>query len=92
VSIAGASGPVFLGYARCKVESNCASIRSTRGSINDWVAGMTGEELAGLVSEMKTFSMFLEEECERYGLRYFDGSADFDAAVQDAEAYLLEVA
>jgi hypothetical protein len=82
----------FLGYARCQIESKCAAIRSISGGINDWVSGMSDEELIELVSEMKEFSGFLEAECARHGVQYFDGSTDFAAAVQEAHEYLLGAA
>jgi hypothetical protein len=79
----------FLGYARCTVPSKCASIRSVPGPVNDWVAHLNEECLAELVAEMRAWSASLESECDRHGLPYFDGSADFEGALHHAVAYLL---
>jgi len=86
----GAVRVCFLGFARAAVEAKCASIRSFPGPVNDWVAGMDEGGLVALVEEMAEFSRFLETECRGPGLRYFDGSADFAAALQEAKAYLLD--
>lgn len=86
---AGCVRACFLGYARCGVEEKCASIRSVPGPINDWVADLPDAELARLVSEGREWSAFLEEDCARHGLRYFDGSADFEAAIREGESHLL---
>jgi hypothetical protein len=80
----------FLGYARCTIPLKRASIRAAAGSIDDWVAGMTEEALAEMVSEIRLFSELLEDECRANGVRCFDGSADFEAALEQAEAYLLD--
>ena len=79
----------FLGYSRCPTDSKRASIRSSPSAVNDWVAGMSDRELADLVAEMQGFSRYLEDECERCGLAYFDGGASFSDALRQAEHYLV---
>ncbi len=79
----------FLGYARGTAEAKRAFIRSFPSAVNDWVAGMPDQDLADLVGEMQAFSRYLESECERCGLVYFDGGVSFDDALRQAEEYLV---
>ncbi len=79
----------FLVSARGAAEAKRASIRSFPSAVNDWVAGMPDQDLADLVGEMQAFSRYLESECERCGLAYFDGGASFGDALRQAEAYLI---
>jgi hypothetical protein len=79
----------FLGYPSCSPAAKAASIRSHPSPVNDWVAGMSDPDLRALVAEMVTFSRFLESECRKHDIEYFDGSQDFTLALRRAEAYLL---
>jgi hypothetical protein len=88
----GAIRACFLGYAHSTAEAKCASIRATPAPINDWVAKMSCEELVRLVSEMGEFSAYLEKECARLHIPYFDGSADFNNALNAAQLYLQAAA
>jgi hypothetical protein len=90
--IAASAGTVrgcFLGYAHIAIEQKLTEIRAHPGMVNDWAAGLSDEELAGLVKEMKEFSRFLESECARLRLPYLDGSFDFHGALHRAEYQLL---
>jgi len=84
-------GPVracFLGYPRVSPDGKLAAIRAHPSPVNDWVAGMSDARLHDLVAEMVAFSRYLEAECGRQGLPFFDGSHDFEPALEQAEKYL----
>jgi hypothetical protein len=80
----------FLGYSRGTAEAKRASIRSFPSAVNDWVAGTPDRELAGLVTEMQEFSRYVEAECEKCGLAYFDTGASFNDGLGKAEVHLLQ--
>jgi len=86
----GRARACFLGYAHCDPGARRAALRRGAGDVNDWVAGMTDGELDALVAEMREFSVFLESECRAHRVLYFDGSTDFDGALDRARAYLLD--
>jgi len=79
----------FLGYSRCTTEAKRAAIRSSPSAVNDWVATLSDRDLGDLVAEMRDFSRYLESECARWGLEYFDGGASHAAALRRAEEYLV---
>jgi hypothetical protein len=79
----------FLGDSRGTAEAKKASILSFPSEVNDWVGGMADPDLAALVTEIQEFSRYVEAECGRYGLRYFDGGVDFEGALRRAEEYLV---
>lgn len=81
----------FLGYPRAVAAARIASIRAHPSPVNDWVRGLSEDLLNDLVVEMLDFSRHLEAECQRLGIPFFDGSVDFDLALQQAETYLVGV-
>ena len=79
----------FLGYPSCNPDVKVAAIRSHPSPVNDWVAGMSDARLHDLVAEMIEFSRYLETECERRRLPFFDGSHDFERTLEQAETHLV---
>lgn len=80
----------YLGFPSVDVEAKCASIRAHEQKGNDWTSEMTDEELTQAVMDMKRISQGFEEECLKYGFKFFDTSVDFEKMVVEAAEYLVK--
>lgn len=78
----------FIGYTEVPVKQKLDDIRTKGGEANDWLQGSPDEYVRDLVERNTVFSVYLRDECARYGLRYFDGSHDFLGALDAAFGYL----
>jgi hypothetical protein len=82
----------FLGYRRSTPEQKLVAIRRYRGLPNDWLNehddGYVLEEARLGIAE----SVRIARESERVGLRYFDGSAEFERMLDEAMEYLQALA
>jgi len=67
----------FIGYAFTTPARKLAGIRTFGGGVNDWIQHHSDQYILDLCAEMVTFSQFVREECNLYGIPYFDVSEDF---------------
>lgn len=79
----------FLGYTKLTQEEKLALVRQHHQGDIDWTKEITDEEMSRMIQEMIEFSKYLEQECEKYGIRYFDVSHDFEGVRSEAFAYLF---
>ena len=79
----------FLGYTKLNREEKLALIRKHHRGETDWTKDMPDERMLPMVSEMIEFSKYLEQECDRLGIKYFDVSEDFEGARAKAFEYLF---
>lgn len=79
----------FVGYAQLSKEEKLALVRTYHQGESDWTKGISDEEMLKLIQEMIEFSKYLKEECEKYGIQYFDVSHDFEKSREKAFAYLF---
>jgi 2-phosphoglycerate kinase len=80
----------FLGYPNIDPEKKVKEIKQYPGRINDWTRDLSETELRDLITEMLDYSRYLETECHKYNLIYFDTSEDFSNTVEKAYIYLLK--
>jgi len=76
----------FMGYESVDSLLKVRDIR--RHGHGDWTDECDDTHLLRIVGEFKRLSKQLRIECAKFGLAYFDGSADLLAAVAQAAAYL----
>lgn len=67
----------FLGYGRISPERKRDEIRSHAGSPNDWTLEMDDSALLAILRREIAFSRYLEGECSRWGIAYYDLSEHF---------------
>ncbi len=78
----------FLGYTSMTAEKKLKDIRKFRGGVNDWIQNEPDDYILDLAKEMIEFSRFIEEECRKYQIAWFDTSNDFPGAIAKAYDYL----
>ncbi|MEA2701731.1 MAG: hypothetical protein QOE22_440 [Candidatus Parcubacteria bacterium] len=79
----------FIGYAALNKEEKLALVRVHHQGQVDWTKGHSDEEMLKLIEEMIQFSKYLEAECGKYGIQYFDISHDFEKPREQAFSYLF---
>ena len=81
----------FLGYPSADPQKKINEIQQYPGHINDWTKNSTESELRDLVTEMLDYSRFLQSECSRYNLPYFNTSENFSITIYKAYSYLIQM-
>jgi len=78
----------FLGYRHIEPAKKLAEVREFAGLPNDWLTEHDDEYVLGELRFGVRFSEELAAECQSRGIRYFDGSTDFDRMVSEALDFL----
>ena len=79
----------FFGYTQLTKDKKLSLVRQYhRGNI-DWTRDISDEEILPMIDEMIQFSKHLQEECTKYGIKYFDVSHDFEGERSAAFEYLF---
>ncbi len=79
----------FLGYTELAREEKFVLVREHHQGDIDWTRGISDEEMLPMVDEMIVFSKHLQQECAKYGIKYFDISHDFHGVRNMAFEYLF---
>ena len=79
----------FLGYPTLSKDEKLNLIRTHHQGEADWTKDISDEEMLKLIDENITFSKYLEEECIRHDIKYFDISLDFHGPREMAYSYLF---
>jgi hypothetical protein len=79
----------FLGYTELSKDEKLALIREHHQGAIDWTKNISNEEMLPMIDEMIQFSKHLQEECAKYGIKYFDVSHDFEGVRNEAFEYLF---
>jgi hypothetical protein len=79
----------FLGYSTIDPLQKVKAIKQYPSHINDWTRESSEIDLRDLVTEMLDYSQYLQAECYKYSLRYFDTSEDFSNTIDKAYQYLI---
>lgn len=58
-------------------------------SKHSWTAECSDEEIKNLCKVWINDSKFLKEECEKYGIKYFDTSNDFEKVINNAVKIII---
>jgi 2-phosphoglycerate kinase len=80
----------FIGFANIDTMEKLRQIRSFRGKYNNWLKGFNNHEIVKTIERLKKLSDYLQKECDKYGLKYFDGSNDFEKTVDTVVDYFKE--
>ena len=86
----GAVRVCFMGYADIDPDRKFGEIRRHQGLPNDWLNEHDDDYVIEVVEYGIDFSRRISRRCEALGIRYFDGSKDFDGAIDDDVDYLIE--
>jgi hypothetical protein len=78
----------FMGYETVDSLAKVHDIRRHATGKKDWTNECDDSHLLRIVGEFKALSAQMRIECAKYELAYFDGSADFFTAIDEAAAYL----
>ncbi len=79
----------FVGYTELTKDEKLVLVRKYHQGDIDWTKGISDEDLGSMIDEMIKFSVYLKEECAKYGIKYFDVSHDFDGGRNLAFEYLF---
>jgi hypothetical protein len=80
----------FLGYSTIDPLQKIKDIKQHPSHINDWTGESSEFDLQDLVTEMLDYSQYLQSECSKYNLHYFDTSEEFSNTIDKAYHYLIQ--
>lgn len=80
----------FVGYAHIAPQEKFDQIRAFATHQDDWTHKFSDEALLDKMQGMVDFSAYLEAECGKYSLTYFDCSQDFDGYLERVFEYLTK--
>jgi hypothetical protein len=78
----------FLGYAKAEIREKFKQIRRYGGGPEDWMMRFDDTTVRNELERLKKVSEFLQEECRKYQLLYFETSIEFDKSIEKAMEYL----
>ena len=73
---------IFLGYSRVTPEEELKNVRM-REKENIWTTKIDDENLIKLIEQDIEFSKYLESECNRLGIKYYDTSYDRESILNE---------
>lgn len=79
----------FLGYTSVDIETKMAEAKAYPAGKNDWLLEESDETIRQHLENMVAYSKKVERQCKKHRIRYFDTSAGFPGAVEQATRYLL---
>ncbi|TSC64210.1 MAG: Uncharacterized protein G01um101491_343 [Parcubacteria group bacterium Gr01-1014_91] len=79
----------FLGYTDLSADEKLSLVRKHHQGEVDWTKDISDEAMLGMLNEMIEFSKYLETECAKYKIAYFDVSRDFDAVRERVFSHLF---
>ena len=79
----------FLGYADITVEQKVRETTDYSAGERDWLMNESDEAIHRHIENMVEYSRKVKEQCTKHRVRYFDTSADFLPALEQATQYLL---
>ena len=80
---------IFLGYSRISVDEMVKLIRK-HDLENYWTNQKSDEELLKETYENIEFSKYVEEECKKYGIKYYDTSIDRENVLKEILNDIIE--
>lgn len=73
---------VFMGYKSIGVNDKVALVKKYGDSDSDWLTREPDEYIEDHIRNMIAYSEMIKNECEKFGLPYFDTSDDFTGTIQ----------
>lgn len=80
---------IFLGYTEISVEEKTNEILS-HDRADCWTKKLERKKLEALVEGNIAFSKELKEQCEKYGIKYFEMSEDMEEHLFEAIDYVVQ--
>jgi len=80
----------FLGFTEVNPQVKMDEIKRFRLAENDWLCKESDAYILDHVNNMITHSQKIKTACTAHGLPYFDTSANFLDAIEDAMTYLIK--
>ena len=80
----------FTGYTSIDPEKKLEEIRTYSDLPNDWAKTSSDSDLFELINRSIIFSTFIEKECEKYKIPYFDQSENFTGTQRRVLEYLCD--
>ncbi|MEE9190800.1 MAG: adenylate kinase [Candidatus Neomarinimicrobiota bacterium] len=80
----------FIGFTNVDTTEKLHQIRSFRGRYNDWLKDLNDHDIVKTIERLKKLSIYLQKECGKYGLKYFDSSSDFEKTVNTVVDHLKD--
>lgn len=80
----------FVGYPELTPTEKLSIIRKYNDNLDDWTVKHDDEKMLGYINEMIEYSKYLKDECEKYGIKFFDVSKDFDKVHEEIYLYLMK--
>lgn len=80
---------VFLGYPKLTAKENFDKIRKYDKE-NYWTTKIPDDKLLEWCKDNVDFSIFLEEECKKYHIPFFDTSHNREEVLKEAEKFIQE--
>ncbi len=78
----------FVGYTAIDPLIKVQQLRHFDGGNNDWLRHESDEALLAMVARLKAISQWVQAECQKYGLPYFDTSVNFTATLDRVVDFL----
>ena len=79
----------FVGYTDIDIDEKVREIKAYSDGMGDWLLKEPDDHIYSHINNMVTHSRRIKDGCEKYDMRYFDTSADFMGAVEEATKYLF---
>lgn len=80
----------FLGFTQVDALKKMEEIKKYRLSKNDWLCEKPDTYILDHINNMVNHSLKIAASCKNYDLSYVDTSRDFEDALNQAQAYLME--
>lgn len=79
----------FIGIAEINIENNIDKMKFHSSMIeNDGLRNLDHFQIKSELERIKTDSIRIKEECQKYNLQYFESSLNFNETIETIIAYL----
>ena len=79
----------FMGYPSLTAKQKLDLVRAHNRGEEDWTNKHDDDAMLEMLESMIGYSKYLQEECEKYNIPFFDVSEDFEKAHTEAYNFLL---
>ena len=79
----------FIGYADTEIQRKFEQVKRYGGGPDDWMMQFDDGIVRKELERLKAVSESLRQECQKFKLRYFETSKDFEKSVEDVVKFLV---
>jgi len=80
----------FVGFTKISPEDKLSEIRKYSNQKDDWTNKRSDQQMLKAINSMIEFSEFLETECTKYNIKYFDVSDNFQENLDEVFDFLTK--